>query len=76
MQAAGNRERSLCFYAQTTTRPDVKIRPRSVDRYHAHELSHSGKPWHRVERLEHIVNWFDKYLQDKPMPQYDTGPAE
>ena len=36
-----------------------------------HELSRSGKPWHRVERLEHIVNWFDKYLQGKPMPQYD-----
>jgi dipeptidyl aminopeptidase/acylaminoacyl peptidase len=36
-----------------------------------HELSRSGKPGHRVERLEHIVNWFDKYLQGKPMPQYD-----
>jgi dipeptidyl aminopeptidase/acylaminoacyl peptidase len=36
-----------------------------------HELSRSGKPWHRVERLEHIVNWFDKHLLGKPMPQYD-----
>jgi dipeptidyl aminopeptidase/acylaminoacyl peptidase len=27
-----------------------------------HELSRSGKPWHRVERLQHIVGWFDKYL--------------
>jgi dipeptidyl aminopeptidase/acylaminoacyl peptidase len=36
-----------------------------------HELSRSGKPWHRVERLEHIVNWFDKYLLGKSMPQYD-----
>lgn len=27
-----------------------------------HELSRSGKPWHRVERLQHIVAWFDKYL--------------
>jgi dipeptidyl aminopeptidase/acylaminoacyl peptidase len=36
-----------------------------------HELSRSGKPWHRVERLEHIVNWFDKYLLGKAMPQYD-----
>ncbi|MGZ7041969.1 MAG: S9 family peptidase, partial [Thermoanaerobaculia bacterium] len=26
----------------------------------SHELSRSGKPWHRVERLEHIVNWFDR----------------
>jgi dipeptidyl aminopeptidase/acylaminoacyl peptidase len=27
-----------------------------------HELSRSGKPWHRVERLQHIVGWFDKWL--------------
>jgi dipeptidyl aminopeptidase/acylaminoacyl peptidase len=27
-----------------------------------HELSRSGKPWHRVERLQHIVRWFDKHL--------------
>jgi dipeptidyl aminopeptidase/acylaminoacyl peptidase len=27
-----------------------------------HDLSRSGKPWHRVERLQHIVGWFDKYL--------------
>jgi dipeptidyl aminopeptidase/acylaminoacyl peptidase len=41
----------------------------------SHELSRSGKPWHRVERLQNIVNWFDKYLMGKPMPQYDaTGP--
>ena len=40
----------------------------------SHELSRSGKPWHRVERLQHIVNWFDKYLQGKPMPQYDAHP--
>ena len=37
----------------------------------SHELSRSGKPWHRVERLQHIVAWFDKYLQGKPAPQYD-----
>ncbi len=41
----------------------------------SHELSRSGKPWHRVERLQHIVNWFDKYLMGKPMPQYDP-PAD
>ena len=41
----------------------------------SHELSRSGKPWHRVERLQHLVNWFDKYLMGKPMPQYDPpGP--
>ena len=27
-----------------------------------HELSRSGKPRHRVERLQHIVGWFDKWL--------------
>jgi len=37
----------------------------------SHELSRSGAPWHRVERLQHIVNWFDKYLQDKPIKIYD-----
>ncbi len=42
----------------------------------SHELSRSGKPWHRVERLEHIVNWFDKYLMDKPLPQYDLPGSE
>jgi dipeptidyl aminopeptidase/acylaminoacyl peptidase len=29
----------------------------------SHELSRSGQPWHRVERLQHIVGWFDEYLQ-------------
>ena len=38
----------------------------------SHELSRSGQPWHRVERLQHIVNWFDKYLQDKPIKLYDV----
>jgi dipeptidyl aminopeptidase/acylaminoacyl peptidase len=38
-----------------------------------HELSRSGKPWHRIERLQHIVGWFDKWLLGKPMPQYDAG---
>ena len=27
-----------------------------------HDLSRSGKPKHRVERLEHMVRWFKKYL--------------
>src|SRR5437016_2619638 len=38
----------------------------------SHELSRSGKPVHRVERLQHILNWFDKYLQGKPITAYDT----
>jgi len=37
-----------------------------------HELSRSGKPWHRVERLQHIVGWFDKYLQGKSAHAYDV----
>lgn len=27
-----------------------------------HELSRSGKPRHRIERLEYILAWFDRYL--------------
>jgi dipeptidyl aminopeptidase/acylaminoacyl peptidase len=41
----------------------------------SHELSRSGQPWHRVERLEHIVGWFDKYLQGISKAEYDeVGP--
>lgn len=29
-----------------------------------HELSRSGKPKHRVRRLEEMTNWFEKYLKD------------
>jgi hypothetical protein len=36
-----------------------------------HELSRSGKPSHRVERLQHILNWFDKYLQGADIKLYD-----
>jgi dipeptidyl aminopeptidase/acylaminoacyl peptidase len=38
----------------------------------SHELSRSGQPWHRVERLRHIVGWFDKYLQGKKIDTYDV----
>jgi len=38
----------------------------------SHELSRSGKPVHRVERLQHILNWFDKYLLGKPIKLYDV----
>jgi dipeptidyl aminopeptidase/acylaminoacyl peptidase len=37
-----------------------------------HELSRSGKPWHRIERLQHILGWFDKYLQNVPTTLYDV----
>ncbi len=38
----------------------------------SHELSRSGQPWHRVERLRHIVAWFDKYLLGRSVPGYDV----
>jgi dipeptidyl aminopeptidase/acylaminoacyl peptidase len=37
----------------------------------SHELSRSGKPTHRVERLEHIVAWMDKYVEGKEIHTYD-----
>jgi dipeptidyl aminopeptidase/acylaminoacyl peptidase len=40
----------------------------------SHELSRSGEPWHRVERLDHIVGWFDKWLLGTPHPEYDVQP--
>lgn len=36
-----------------------------------HELSRSGQPWHRIERLQHIVGWFDKYLMGMSKPEYE-----
>jgi dipeptidyl aminopeptidase/acylaminoacyl peptidase len=39
----------------------------------SHELSRSGKPWHRVERLQHIVAWFDKWLLGAKIDTYDKG---
>ncbi len=36
-----------------------------------HELSRSGEPWHRVERLQHIVGWMDKWLQGKNVGTYE-----
>jgi dipeptidyl aminopeptidase/acylaminoacyl peptidase len=38
----------------------------------SHELSRSGQPWHRIERLQHIVGWFDKYLHGKNIAAYDS----
>ena len=36
----------------------------------SHELSRSGQPWHRIERLEHIVGWMDKWLMGRDIPAY------
>ena len=37
-----------------------------------HELSRSGEPWHRVERLRHIVGWMDQWLREKKNEAYTT----
>jgi dipeptidyl aminopeptidase/acylaminoacyl peptidase len=37
-----------------------------------HELSRSGQPWHRVERLQHIVGWFDHWLMGVPKAEYEV----
>jgi dipeptidyl aminopeptidase/acylaminoacyl peptidase len=51
--------------------PSVMVRfPRE-----SHELSRSGEPWHRVERLDNILNWFDEFLLGKCEPKYDIVPS-
>ena len=42
----------------------------------SHELSRSGQPWHRVERLQHIVGWFDHWLMGVPKSEYEIAPEE
>jgi len=41
-----------------------------------HELSRAGQPWHRIERLQHIVGWFDKWLMGVAKPEYDVAPND
>ena len=36
-----------------------------------HELSRSGAPSRRIQRLEHILKWFDKHVLGKAIPDYD-----
>jgi dipeptidyl aminopeptidase/acylaminoacyl peptidase len=33
-----------------------------------HELSRAGEPWHRVERLRHILGWMDRWLSGTRSP--------
>jgi dipeptidyl aminopeptidase/acylaminoacyl peptidase len=48
--------------------PTVMVRfPRET-----HELSRSGEPWHRIERLQHIVGWMDQWLQGKKNATYTS----
>ena len=37
-----------------------------------HELSRSGAPWRRIDRLRHIVGWFDKWLKGETKPEYEV----
>ena len=39
----------------------------------SHDLSRSGQPWHRIERLQHIVGWFDKWIMGVSKPEYDVS---
>ncbi len=39
-----------------------------------HELSRAGQPWHRVERLQHLVGWFDHWLLGVAKPEYQVEP--
>ena len=41
-----------------------------------HELSRSGEPWHRIERLDYIVGWFDKWMMGMPHPEFDISPGQ
>ena len=41
-----------------------------------HELSRSGEPWHRIERLEDIVGWFDKWMMGISHPEFDLNPPD
>jgi len=42
----------------------------------SHELSRSGQPWHRIERLQNIVGWFDHWLMGVPKPEYEVAPEQ
>jgi dipeptidyl aminopeptidase/acylaminoacyl peptidase len=40
-----------------------------------HELSRSGEPRHRVDRLDRIVDWFDRYVKEPEGKEGGTGAA-
>lgn len=47
-------------------------RPTAMVRFpgESHELSRSGQPWHRVERLRSIIGWMDKYILGQDVAQF------
>ena len=63
----------MAYPATLTDGPEGTVMVRFPDENH--ELSRSGKSWHRVERLQHIVGWFDKWLLGREIPTYDVGSA-
>ncbi|MEK5164251.1 S9 family peptidase [Paenibacillus sp. FSL R5-0527] len=38
-----------------------------------HELSREGEPWHRVVRLDHILQWFRDHLKKTTMTAHEMG---
>jgi len=42
----------------------------------SHELSRSGQPWHRIERLQNILGWFDHWLLSVPKPEFEIAPQQ
>jgi dipeptidyl aminopeptidase/acylaminoacyl peptidase len=56
--------RALKFLKRPTT---MLIFPRE-----GHSFANYGEPWHRVERLQHIVGWFDKWIEGVSHPEYDV----
>ena len=54
-------------------------RPTAMVRFpnETHELSRSGQPWHRIERLRAILGWMDKYIRGEDVAQFkDVGQPE
>jgi dipeptidyl aminopeptidase/acylaminoacyl peptidase len=41
----------------------------------SHELSRSGTPSRRVQRIEHLQKWFDHWLMGKDAPEYRVPSA-
>src|SRR5437764_2481870 len=42
----------------------------------SHELSRSGQPWHRIERVQNVVGCCDHWLIGGPNPEHEVAPKE
>ncbi len=60
---------STSIGVQEPTRNDLERLKREVVFYRyprdGHEMSRSGEPHHRVDRLNRMVEWFDKYCKKR-----------